>query len=582
VGYTYNTFYMRSFLHKTIFFFALLGVFLPSLSFADTLSFSPASGSYTSGKTFSVNVFVSSTIQPVNAISGEVSFPADKLQLVSISKTGTILTLWVQEPTFSNTQGTVSFAGVVPNPGFVGSFGNLLTLNFKVVGQGNATVKFSSGEVLANDGNGTNILKNLNKGTYSLGVSTVTVPVPEEVQTSSSVLDAPKITSSTYPDSVVWYRETTGQFSWKVPGDVTASKVLLGKFPKSDPTVVYEPPISSKEIKNIGDGVWYLHVSLKNEDGWGKTGHYLFKVDTMPPETFTVRELTRNDNTDPQPRFAFSATDLTSGINHYTIAIDSGGPIEWRDDGTGVYQTKPIGPGKHTLVARAYDEAGNSASASADFEIEPIESPVILSYNEEINDDSPLTVRGTALEGVSVHLKLEREDGEVLEVITKPNAKGEFLGAFAGPVTRGVYKLSAISVDERGAQSNPTSAKTVLVKTSWLMSFGSKALSALSVLVPIFGLLLLIILLVLYGLHKVRAMRKNLQRELYGIERMVDKAFDLLKEDIEDSIHLLEHTKGKRKLTEEEDIIIKRLRKNIEDAEKAIHKEVEQAEKDIG
>jgi uncharacterized membrane protein len=137
-------------------------------------------------------------------------------------------------------------------------------------------------------------------------------------------------------------------------------------------------------------------------------------------------------------------------------------------------------------------------------------------------------------------------------------------------------------VDERGAQSNPTSAKTVLVKTSWLMSFGSKALSALSVLVPIFGLLLLIILLVLYGLHKVRAMRKNLQRELYGIERMVDKAFDLLKEDIEDSIHLLEHTKGKRKLTEEEDIIIKRLRKNIEDAEKAIHKEVEQAEKDIG
>jgi CHASE3 domain sensor protein len=109
----------------------------------------------------------------------------------------------------------------------------------------------------------------------------------------------------------------------------------------------------------------------------------------------------------------------------------------------------------------------------------------------------------------------------------------------------------------------------------------AKTTSTLSVLVPMIGLLFLLVFAVLYGLHKIRKTRKKLQKELYGIERLVDRAFELLKEDIEDSLHLLEHTKGKRKLTEEEAIIVKRLRKNIEDAEKVIHSEVEKAEKDL-
>ena len=88
-------------IYKIIWLLLFLGL-LPSGAEAATLSFSPSFGSHASGNTFSVGVFVSSADQAMNAASGAISFPADKLEVISLSKTGSIFTLWVQEPSFSN------------------------------------------------------------------------------------------------------------------------------------------------------------------------------------------------------------------------------------------------------------------------------------------------------------------------------------------------------------------------------------------------------------------------------------------------------------------------------------------------
>ena len=99
-------------------FLLSIGFALPSFAHAATLYFSPASGSHPVGKAISVSVFVSSTDQAINAVSGVVSFPKDKLEVTGLSKGGSILSLWVQEPSFSNGAGTASFEGIVLNPGF--------------------------------------------------------------------------------------------------------------------------------------------------------------------------------------------------------------------------------------------------------------------------------------------------------------------------------------------------------------------------------------------------------------------------------------------------------------------------------
>jgi ABC-type phosphate transport system auxiliary subunit len=80
----------------------------------------------------------------------------------------------------------------------------------------------------------------------------------------------------------------------------------------------------------------------------------------------------------------------------------------------------------------------------------------------------------------------------------------------------------------------------------------------------------------------IQKLRRDLRKDLHGIDRLVEKSFDILKEDISESINILERARMKRKLTAEEDAIIHRLRQNLVDAEKVIHREVLNAEKDIG
>ena len=71
-------------------FVAVVFIALSSTASAATLYFSPSSGSYTVGTTLSVSVYVSSTDQAMNAASGIISFPQDKLEVTSLSKSGSI------------------------------------------------------------------------------------------------------------------------------------------------------------------------------------------------------------------------------------------------------------------------------------------------------------------------------------------------------------------------------------------------------------------------------------------------------------------------------------------------------------
>ena len=192
---------MRISISKEFVVSALLVIlFAPLSAFADTLFFSPTSGSYNVGQTFPVRILVSSTQRAINAASGVLSFPADKLQVTSVSKVGSILSLWVQEPSFSNSQGTVSFEGVVPNPGFNRQDGRIITVNFRATNTGNASLRFSSGSLLANDGYGTNILRTLGTAAFSINSAQAEQASPpvEEVPFVEPDIESPETTEPAY------------------------------------------------------------------------------------------------------------------------------------------------------------------------------------------------------------------------------------------------------------------------------------------------------------------------------------------------------------------------------------------------
>ncbi len=160
-------------------FIFTLGVFFfsPVISYAADLGFSPSTLSRTVGSTFTISAYVSSPSAAINAASGVVSFPVNLLEVVSVSKASSIINLWVQDPSFSNAQGTVNFEGIALNPGFTGSQGVVVSITFRAKSAGNALVKFSSGSVLANDGVGTNVLKNL--GNANIAIKSIETPRDE-------------------------------------------------------------------------------------------------------------------------------------------------------------------------------------------------------------------------------------------------------------------------------------------------------------------------------------------------------------------------------------------------------------------
>jgi hypothetical protein len=174
----------NSFLILTLLTFFISAPFLE----AAVLQVAPSASTYKEGDTVRVSIIVSSPSQSINAVSATVNFP-DTLTLTSLSKAGSILNLWAVEPTFSNIDRTAKFEGVALN-GFTGNRGTVLTLVFKAKKTGSGTMSISNASVLANDGEGTNVLTNTQGATISVGAATVT---EKAAVTSKETADIPLI-----------------------------------------------------------------------------------------------------------------------------------------------------------------------------------------------------------------------------------------------------------------------------------------------------------------------------------------------------------------------------------------------------
>lgn len=155
--------------------------------FAQSLFFNIPQREVTAGDRFTVSVQVESRSEPINAVSGTLSFSESLLRVVSISKEGSIINLWTIDPTAG--RAGVLFEGVILNPGFQGSSGNILRVTFEAKKTGRAIFGFSNGAILANDGRGTNILSSLGQASLNI-IAGPLAGAPGEVTVPSSRLAA--------------------------------------------------------------------------------------------------------------------------------------------------------------------------------------------------------------------------------------------------------------------------------------------------------------------------------------------------------------------------------------------------------
>jgi len=165
--------------------------FLPFVASAQaTMSVSPAVGSYEVGEMFSTLVNLNSGGQSINAGMAQINFDNTRLDVVSLGYSQSIFSLWTENPSFSNVAGSIKFGGGVPNPGFSGASGGILRITFRAKATGQAPVNFISGSVLANDGQGSNILDSMRGSIFTINPATSAPKVePTIVDEATSASD---------------------------------------------------------------------------------------------------------------------------------------------------------------------------------------------------------------------------------------------------------------------------------------------------------------------------------------------------------------------------------------------------------
>jgi len=148
----------------------LFSVFWGTRVLAQSASFypSPAKGSYKVFEKFSVSVYIKTEGVAINAAQAEIYFPAEKLKVVNVSKSNSIFTLWFQEPTWSNSQGKISFGGGLPSPGYTGSAGKIINISFQGKAEGEAQVNFGKEIITTNDAWGTDVFSSSQGATFTL------------------------------------------------------------------------------------------------------------------------------------------------------------------------------------------------------------------------------------------------------------------------------------------------------------------------------------------------------------------------------------------------------------------------------
>lgn len=352
-------------------------------AYAAELSVTPASGSYNAGQTFTARIQVQPGGDSINAVEADLTFDNDVLSVESVSKDGSVFTLWPVEPTFSNSNGTISFGGGHTAP--IDTSSTVLNVTFRVQGSGGSgTVSFSDASVLAADGQGTDVYDGGNPATYTVSAAADPAPEPEptpepaesqppeaegedsDALTFGEPPRAPEVGSQTFLDPSVWYNTKEGLFTWELPFDVNAMAVEIATSSDNEPEEIFDPPIEEFAIseENVSDGVQYLSIQFQNQVGWGAVLNRPIRIDTTPPEPFEI-DVQAGTSPSSFPLLKFAAKDETSGIDLYELTIADREPVVITPDEAKLgYLLGELEDGTYTATVVARDKAGNETTAS--------------------------------------------------------------------------------------------------------------------------------------------------------------------------------------------------------------------------
>lgn len=461
---------------------------------ATTLEARPLTIVRNTGETFTVSLYVTTSGTAVNAVSGALVFPRDTVDFVSVSREGSVVSIWPEEPVYKDLSdtGSVNFEGVILG-GFSGKEGKIVSVVLRAKKPGVADLKITEASVLANDGLGTNLLATIIPSTL-----TIKAKLPEAA--------VPKIVSTTHPDQAGWYAKSSATFSWAVPKDVS---FVAHAFDAAPGTIPSEggSTVSTYTTSMLSDGVWYMHVRFKDAKGvFGPTSHYKIQIDTVRPENITVQEVeAASETTLGTKYFALDAFDALSGIARYEISVDDTKVDDVSASSKVIRSVTGLRPGNSALKVVAYDAAGNFITFEKNIAVAGFDAPTIRYVADAIVPGSPIVVSGNTAPNATVRIYREKVTGSFFgrsreyfrrKELSEASLVGTTVSDLAGVyhfvssdgLGAGAYIVYAVAVKQNGIQSELSDS--VFVRASYLYSLHVLALGALGLILA-FGTIFL-------------------------------------------------------------------------------------------
>jgi len=134
------------------YFVASLAIFtlLPLLTFAAEIRVDGKNREVKAGEQFTATILLN-TEESINALEGQIAFPADVLELVEIQSGNSIVSFWIDKPKVEADK--IFFSGIIPG-GFRGENGSILSMLFQAKKPGDGSIAIRGIKVLKNDGAG--------------------------------------------------------------------------------------------------------------------------------------------------------------------------------------------------------------------------------------------------------------------------------------------------------------------------------------------------------------------------------------------------------------------------------------------
>jgi len=566
----------------------------PAMAAGASIYLSPSSGTQILNSKFTVAVKISTGGQSINAGQGSLTYDKSLIKILSIAK-GSVFSLWTQEPTFSASKGTIDFGGGVPRPGYTGNGGTICVVTFQAIKLGTAAINFSSGDVLANDGMGTNILSSMGSASFVISPkveapaqpaspakpSAPSAPAqpaaPTPAPVEAAAFNRPTITSDTHPDQTKWYKAKTVNFSWKLPDAATGVSVVFDQTSNTDPSNLPDGLFNSKQYTVDHDGSWYVHVKIKDAKGrWGTTGHFRVNIDSTPPKDFSIA-IQQSDPND-WPTLLFQTSDDLSSLEKYEIMIDndSNDPTLTADKTS--YKLTDLAVGPHRATVEAVDLAGNVTMATLTFDLAAAATPEIKNYSAEVKPGDKFFISGTANPNNTISVYIQGDNQAQPDVDTvKSDASGNWFEVVSKKYANGQYTAWVEAVNPNGLKSKPSAKISFLVTAPIFARLGSFVLNYFTVIASLLFVIVLIIAILVWIFEFVR---KKLKKETLEVEDVLEKNIEELKitlnEEIEDlgKMSKIEFARNKERvkgiLNEHVDETNRRILKEIKDVEKIL------------